>query len=399
MSSKLIFVIILLNVVCFFIAGCISNDKKTSDDNLVEDNDFDSWWSDFKEPVVLDYSNYTAFYRGVWGSRLDEVRNILLKSDVLRNAGVDTVMMGPDVIINDSDEVVTLCDDVFIFYLQALRREGFRILLIPNPMHPNFDDGRGFEWEEPDPDVRYQRGKDLLDMFTPVVSSWASIAEAYNVEAFSTVNELNKLVWDEVNGSVWSQEILPSIRSIFSGFVGVTVTHRNVAESEWVHPCYNAEPYDYNLSGYDFLIGSPSSGWEPIDCWGLMLEHFMSVGNNILDSYSVNSSMILYEWGAYRGGIWYEPISDEFVMSDSQQYEIFNEGRNRSDMISGSFPRFGRGWLMENYSAFEVLKSWYLSRGDPIQSVDGNDWTEEKLLDIEKTLSGDLLAYELIFQV
>ena len=236
-------------------------------------------------------------------------------------------------------------------------------------------------------------------MFTPVVLSWASIAEAYNVEAFSTVNELNKLVWDEVNGSVWSQEILPSIRSIFSGFVGVTVTHRNVAESEWVHPCYNAEPYDYNLSGYDFLIGSPSSGWEPIDCWGLMLEHFMSVGNNILDSYSVNSSMILYEWGAYRGGIWYEPISDEFVMSDSQQYEIFNEWRNRSDMISGSFPRFGRGWLMENYSAFEVLKSWYLSRGDLIQSVDGKDWTEEELLDIEKTLSGDLLAYELIFQV
>jgi hypothetical protein len=153
------------------------------------------------------------------------------------------------------------------------------------------------------------------------------------------------------------------------------------------------------LSGYDFLIGSPSCGWEPIDCWGLMLEYFIGVGNNILDSYGVNGSMVLYEWGAYRGGIWYEPIPDEFIFSDSQQCKIFNEGWNRSDMVSGSFPRFGRGWLMENDSAFEVLRSWYLSLGSPIQSVDGKDWTEEELLGIEKTLSGNLETYELIFQV
>ena len=70
MSSKIIIIIILVNVVFFFIAGCISNDKKTNDDDLIIDNDFDSWWSDFKEPVILDYSNYTDFYRGVWGFKI-----------------------------------------------------------------------------------------------------------------------------------------------------------------------------------------------------------------------------------------------------------------------------------------------------------------------------------------
>ena len=399
MSPKAISLIVLLNVLLFCFSGCTTDDKKTDEEDIIEDDPFESWWTDFKEPVVIDYSNYTDFYRGVWGSRLDEIRNILLKSDVLRNAGVDTIMMGPDVLFNESDVLVTAGDDVFVFYLQALRREGFRILLIPNPMHPNFDNGRGFEWSEPDPTLRYQRGKDLLDKFTHIVLNWAGIAENYNVEGFSTVNELNKLVWDEVNGSVWSQEILPDIRDVYSGFVGVTVTHRNVDESELINPCYNAEPYDYNLTSYDFLIGSPSSGWEPIDCWGLMLEHFIDFGNNILEKYGSNNKMILYEWGAYKGGVWYEPIDEEFFMNDSQQVDIFYEGWNRSDMISGSFPRFGTGWLLENYSNFEVLRSWYLSLGDPIQSIDSKSWTEEELIDIEKTLCGNISDYELIFQV
>ena len=400
MNKKIITIVIIIFCIASVFSGCVDNvDNSQEDDKNEGISEFDIWWNDFREPVVLDYSNYTTFYRGIWGSRLDEIRNILLKSDTLRNAGVDTVMMGPDVIINENDEVETPCKDVFIFYLQALRREGFRILLIPNPMHPNFDDGRGFEWEEPNPDLRYQRGKELLDKFTPVVLDWANIANTYNAEGFSTVNELNKLVWDETNGSLWSQEILSDIRNVYSGFVGVTVTHRNVDENEMINPCYNAEPYDYNLTGYDFLIGSPSSGWEPIDCWGLMLENFIDFGNKILEKYGHDNKMILYEWGAYRGGIWYEPISEEFFMDDSQQVDIFNEGWNRSDMISGSFPRFGAGWLLENYSNFEVLKSWYLSLGDPIEVLDSESWTEKELIDIEKTLSGNLSDYELIFQL
>ena len=270
MSQRTISLIVLFIFLFSFFSGCINNEK-TDDEDTIEDDSFEIWWTDFKEPIVLDYSNYTEFYRGIWGSRLDEIRNILLKSDVLRNAGVDTIMIGPDVIFNESDAVVTAGDDVFVFYIQALRREGFRILLIPNPMHPNFDDGRGFEWSEPDPSLHFQRGKDLLDKFTPTVLKWAGVAEKYNVEGFSTVNELNKIVWDGNNASMWAQEILDDIRDVYSGFVGVTVTHRNVNESELIHPCYNAEPYDYNITGYDFLIGSPSSGWEPIDCWGLML--------------------------------------------------------------------------------------------------------------------------------
>ena len=130
-----------------------------------------------------------------------------------------------------------------------------------------------------------------------------------------------------------------------------------------------------------------------------MLEHFIDFGNNILEKYGSNNKMILYEWGAYKGGVWYEPIDEEFFMNDSQQVDIFYEGWNRSDMISGSFPRFGTGWLLENYSNFEVLRSWYLSLGDPIQSIDSKSWTEEELIDIEKTLCGNISDYELIFQV
>ena len=61
---------------------------------------------------------------------------------------MDSIMMEVEIVLDrDTHEPKSIAEDVFIFYLQALKREGFRILLVPNPMHPNLDQGLGYDWE------------------------------------------------------------------------------------------------------------------------------------------------------------------------------------------------------------------------------------------------------------
>ena len=78
---------------------------------------FSLWWREYREPFKMDSSRYPPFYRGAWASRIDEARSYLVNADKLRQAGVDTVMLGIDIVFDPDDgEPESLGDDIFIFY-------------------------------------------------------------------------------------------------------------------------------------------------------------------------------------------------------------------------------------------------------------------------------------------
>lgn len=214
------------------------------------------WWQEYREPFELDSTAYPAFYRGAWASRLDEARSYLVNADELRQAGVDTVMLGIDIVFDpDTGEPRSLGDDAFIFYLQALKNAGFRVILVPNPMHPNLDMGKGYEWDEPDLNAAYHRSPDLIRKFNPVIIKWAQIAEKYQADGFVPVNEPYKLVWEYEEAGKWLQEIIREIEKVYTGNLIAMDTMLDIGQGMSI-------PYPYNYSGYDLVLGGPPAGGE-----------------------------------------------------------------------------------------------------------------------------------------
>jgi len=354
---------------------------------------FDKWWEDFKAPAHLDISSYPAFYRGAWASRLDEARSYLLNAGKLREAGFDTVLLGVDVIFDpETGDAKSLGDDVFIFYLQALKKAGFRVILIPNPMHPNLDMGEGYEWEGPDPKARYHRSYELIKKLDPVVIKWAAIAGEYHVDGFSPVNEPYKLVRDYKDASRWLQEILPPVREAYSGKVIAVDT----MYSQGLEPGHSI-PFPYDYGGYDLILGGPPCGWSSIEAWEQMLKGYIQKGNDYVQTYNLEG-FGLYEWGAYTGGVWYEPVPEEQVLSQ-EQARLITEAlvRQANGRIAASFPRVSIGWLDFDTPAFQALADWYRGMGSRVKPLSDKQWINDELIEIEKKLgSGE---YEHIFQI
>jgi hypothetical protein len=356
-------------------------------------DEFAVWWEDFKKTFNLDSSSYPEFWRGVWGSRLDELRSYLLNAEKLRGAGVDSVMLGVDIVFDpDTGAAKSLGDDVFLFYLQALRKEGFRVIIMPNPMHPNLDMGLGYEWEGHDPGAGYHRSYELIHRLDDVVLKWVALAEEYGAEGFAPCNEPYKLVREYEDASRWLQEIRPRIREAYHGPIWAVDTMHDTGPGRSI-------PYSYDYSGYDYVLGGPPAGWQELEAWEEMLEGYVRAGDGYVGDYELEG-FGLYECGAYTGGIWYEDGLGAFdqILGLEQAGRITEAMvRQAEGNVGACFPRVAAGWIDFGTPAFEILASWYRGIGDSIAPPESGLWTYEQLVGIEQELGGD--DYEHIFQV
>ncbi len=352
-------------------------------------DEFTAWWEEFKQPFVLETSSYPAFYRGAWGSRLDELRYYLLNSKELREAGFDSIMLGVDIVFDPATgEARSLGDDVFLFYLQALKREGFRIILILNPMHPNLDMGLGYEWEEYDPDAGYHRSYELINRLNEEVIRWAETAEEYKLDGFSPTNEPYKLVRDYQDASRWLQEILPSIKEVYHGPVWAVDTMYDTGMRQSI-------PYPYDYTGYSRILGGPPAGRQDIDDWEEMFKVYIQKGSEYVTEYNLEG-FGLYEWGSYTGGIWYE---DGLVALSQENAKQTAEATIElaGGAVNSCFPRVSTGWIDIGTPSFNVVSDWYRSLGDCITPLESADWTYDELIEIEEKLGGE--DYQHIFQI
>jgi hypothetical protein len=353
------------------------------------------WWEDFKQPFTADTSNYNSFYRGAWGARLDEMRSYLLNAEKLREDGVDTIVIEAEIVLDpNTHEPISPGEDIFIFYLQALKKEGFRIVLVPNPMHPNLDQGLGYDWENSgDPNAYYHPSYELIKQFDGEVVKWAGIAEEYGVHAFMPTIEPYKLAGDYEVASQWLQEILPQIREVYNGQVWATDIMYDIGEG-FSTPC----PYDY--SGYDFLVSGPPAGRKDTDNWEEMIEVFIDKGLDYVDDYSLQG-FGLYEYGGYTGGVWYEDTQMGVFDQILSQEEAANIAealvRQSTGKLKASFPRMSIGWQDFDTPSYEIITEWYKSMGENISPIESGEWTYEQLIEIEEKLGDD--EYSMIFDL
>jgi hypothetical protein len=346
---------------------------------------FKLWWEYFKQPFSCDTSGYPTFFRGAWASRIDEARSYLIKAKTLREANFDTVMLGVDIVFEpETGEPKSLGDEAFIFYLQALKKAGFRIILIPNPMHPNLDMGKGYEWDEPNLKAAYHRSYELLEKLNPVVIKWARIAQEYQVDGFAPLNEPYKLVWDYNDASKWLQEILPQIKRVYNGKVIAVDTMYDLGQGVSI-------PYPYDYSSYDLILGGPPAGRKDATNWEEIINVYINKGMEYVRQYKLEG-FGLYEWGGYTGGTWYEDeqlaIFDQ-ILTQEQAHQIIEAGiRQVDDRVTASFPRISTGWVDFDTSAFKSLAEWYSHLGKPVRPLEDKQWTYDELIQIEKKLVG-----------
>lgn len=157
--------------------------------------DFHVWWGEYRKLLNVDYSSYLGFLRGAYAMRVDEARSYLLNADLLRRSGFDSLLLGADVVLDpETEEPYTPGQDVF-FYVQAFKRAGFRVLLVPDPMHPSLDMGEGFAWESGE-EGKYQPSPKLLRKFDGAVLHLAQMSEEYGVYGFLSCVEPFKLSRD-----------------------------------------------------------------------------------------------------------------------------------------------------------------------------------------------------------
>jgi hypothetical protein len=349
-------------------------------------DEFATWWDEYRQPFTVDTSGYCSFYRGAWGTRLDELRSYLLNAAKLREGGFDTIMVEAEIVLDrETHEPKSIGEEIFIFYLQALKREGFRIILIPNPMHPNLDMGLGYAWEETDTDAYYHPDYELIKKFDGVVIKWARTAEEYGVDAFLPVLEPFKLAGDHETASQWLQEILPRIREAYHGDVWATDIMYDIGQGLSV-------PYPYDYSGYDFLLSGPPAGRKDTDEWEEVIRVFIEKGMDYVNDYGLKG-FGLYEYGGYTGGIWYEDVQMEIfdqILSQEQAADIAEAlVRQANGKLKASFPRISVGWQDFDTLSYGVITDWYNSLGENISPIESGSWTYEQLIEIEQKLGGD----------
>lgn len=174
-----------------------------------------------KEPVEI--------YKGVYMPTLsiallnDTYKPALFDLDKAIENGVDTLAVGPVYLSNEEGKVslVPGTKDFLISYIENAQARGFKIWLIPEILTS----------EEIKPPTRISdeilENTDLMQDFDLAIIEWAKIAQEYNIEIFSPVNEPHAKFGME-KMKKWLPEIKLKIEAVYSGKI--------CTRGEWFSP-------------------------------------------------------------------------------------------------------------------------------------------------------------------
>jgi hypothetical protein len=269
--------------------------------------------------VVIPGARGDGFYRGIYLNDMRDARYALANVDMLKSAGADTILLEVQYGVNPSGDIYVPGEEVYLFYISAFQRSGFRLWLAMG--HTAYD----FPYRH-DSHGRIPLGNqsDLLGMVKPVMLRWAGIAERYSVDTFIPSEEANTMLVTEGYGgtdlcqperellSRWMQEILPGIRSRFSGRVGFATNDGGPCERLYAREEWMLEGPDFNYTGYDFVARKFPfrSVFETDEAWEEM------AATSVPDMLHISGrdgtlGLVLYETGDSVG----RPLDEDFAGS------------------------------------------------------------------------------------
>ncbi len=246
----------------------------------------------------------------------------------IRNGEFKQISFGPP--IYDPEKEV-------IKKIESAHRSGFAVFLEINTMIPEC------EIEISDKDY-------FIENFVQESKKWAEIAEKYQVELFSPLNEPNLVLGER--GLEWAQKVLPSVKEVYKGDVVLKIADRPIAG---------------NYSGYDYLAIDIFPG--EVEYWREDIRNAVSEMNSVVKKYGLKGGFI----GEIGVPTQIGPDDDESLVAGKivdrkTQAEIFQtafeEAWNKTDGF------FVLAWAKDpkstyNFHGFEaenVVRDWYTQK-------------------------------------
>jgi len=312
-------------------------------------NQFDSQVDrrDMADVVIEGRRESDTLYRGMDLYDLRDMRWALAHIDRVKSAGIDTMLFVVSYEADPAGNLYIPGEAVYLFYLNAFHRSGFRIWLALG--HCSYDFPYRHDSHRRIPP---ENQGDLLDMFEPHILRWAGIAERYNVDTFIPSEEANTTLVEPGEHtnlcqpkreilSAWMQRILPRIRARFSGKIGFATNDGGPSELIGMSP--GTGP-DFDYTGYDFILQKfPNRSVFPSDeDWEFFLVNDGLVTLRLVDRYGVEG-LVIYHAGDSVGKALDADFAGSIAVRETDEqhqkksYERYFEVLRDNSGISGMF--------------------------------------------------------------
>jgi len=356
--------------------------------------------------LIIDPPTYnSSFFHGLYFTDIREARIALANIDKIKSDGFDTVLIQAQIVPGGNDTILIPGKEVYKFYINAFHASGFRVWLAV--AHTSYEFSKQLETF---PSENLQTFYNLSE---PHILEWANLAENYSVSAFIPLEEPEdfmecggppRLSDDQQNAlSNWSQELLPKIKTRYSGDIVFAVEDWNSMGSILTPSCI---PYDkgpgLNYSGYSYIaVKCGYFNGLARDIWLKDMDARLTNANGYAERDSV------------RGVVWYEagtPMSrglnldlgEHLVqLTDQEQETVFSDIINIStdNKLKGVFfklspeqPHEGT-WNFLDKPAEMVLREAFANDGHIEEKPIDNLWVslgEERLKAIQLAIANDI---------
>ena len=326
--------------------------------------------------LITDPPNMSSeYFHGLYFTDIREARIALANIDRLKSDGFDTVLIQAQIVPDSNNSIIIPGKEVYKFYINAFHASGFRVWLAIGHTSYEFSNFRD--------SIPLEDLPNYYNKSEPLILEWANLAENFSVSAFIPMEEPEDFIekesppWLSNNQqnflSNWSQELLPKIKSRYSGDVVFSVEDWKSMGS--IHnPSGNS--YDkgpgLNYSGYSYIAmkGTYLNGLEH-GMWFKDLDIRLSNANDYAELYGVKG-VVWYEAGTPMGRGLNPDIGSHLInLSEKEQATAFSDTINLSEdnnlkglffKLSPEQPHEGT-WNFINTSAEMILREKFSSEG------------------------------------
>lgn len=197
----------------------------------------------------------------------------------------------------------------------------------------------------PQCEIEIQAKQSFINQFSEIVQKWAQIAEEYQVELFSPLNEPNLVLRGKE--SEFAQKVLPRIKGVYKGKVVLKVA--------------DTGPEKLNYSGYDYVAFDIYP--QNLSEWERQLSEVAEKMEKLESKYALEG-VYLGEFGALTYRDPNDPLLAGEVFSETEQAQILETAfRTLWSKTSGFFvmnwAQNSNPYNIRGKPAEEVLKKWF----------------------------------------
>ncbi len=301
------------------------------------------------EQITLKSSQRdTNIYRGIFCNDVCDARTVLANIEKAKRDGFDTIWLQAEIEPTNpiSKKFHVPGKEAYLFYLNAFRKSGFRIILSVGHTAYSFPYGRGEKIKEKlyPLENRFQAYK----VVEPIILEWAGIAERHQVDTFIPLEEANKFALQDPQQSNnltererkyvsdWAQELEKKVSTIYSGKMGFA-TNDGGSESAELAPCTKANiNYCSNFQWTGEQIGSigPDFNYQNYSYLFTKVPFYNAMDSKEAWIYELHNRLNSCRYYAKRdqisGVIWYEagmPVGNSLKQNDQNHKTMTEEER------------------------------------------------------------------------